>query len=58
MALVRCYEEKAHLVSIADEAEQSYVVSLVRNIRLLSVCSVIFRRDFFTNDLSPRKTAH
>lgn len=30
MALVRCYEEKAHLVSIADEAEQSYVVSLVR----------------------------
>ncbi|XP_067232917.1 C-type mannose receptor 2-like [Chanodichthys erythropterus] len=29
MALVRCYEEKAHLVSIADEAEQSYVVSLV-----------------------------
>lgn len=30
MALVRCYEEKAQLVSIADEAEQSYVVSLVR----------------------------
>jgi len=29
MALVRCYEEKAQLVSIADEDEQSYVVSLV-----------------------------
>lgn len=29
MAIVRCYEEKSQLVSIADEAEQSYVLSLV-----------------------------
>lgn len=58
MAIVRCYEEKAQLVSIADEAEQSYLVSLVGDIctntavetcskidvRVLTLCLVFIGR--------------